>query len=62
MTTRGRRCYACGAEFASEQVPMQASYRGKTSMRVYAPATLQTRCPRGHRVEVGVVLPEDLGA
>ena len=59
--TRSRRCYACGAEFKSEDIPMQESYRGGSSNRMYVPAAVQTWCPRGHKVQVGIATPEDLG-
>lgn len=62
VRTLKRRCYACGAELEQEAVPMQESYRGSTSKRLYKPTAVQTWCPRGHKVQITIVLPEDLGA
>lgn len=62
VRTRPRRCYACGAEFEPEAIPMQESYRGSDSKRMYVPATVQAWCPKGHKVQIAIVLPEDLGA
>lgn len=59
--TRPRRCYACGFEFERESIPMQDMYRGKSSRRAYVPATVQAWCPHGHKVQVGIEVPEDLG-
>ena len=61
VTTQPRRCYVCGAELKKEDVPMQDAYRGKLSRRLYVPATVQTWCPRGHKVAVRIVMREDLG-
>lgn len=61
VRTQQRRCYACGAEFEPEAIPMQGSYRGESSKRMYMPAAVQTWCPKGHKVQVMVALPEDLG-
>ena len=61
VRTQQRRCYACGAVFEQEAIPMQGAYRGDASKRLYVPATVQTWCPRGHKVQVMIVLPEDLG-
>ena len=60
--TRRRYCYACGAEFKVEAIPMQESYRGETSNRLYLPDSVQTWCPRGHKVQIGIVKPGDIGA
>lgn len=61
MWTRARKCYVCGAELEREAIPMQDSYRGAKSKRMYVPQNVQAWCPRGHKVEIGLVVPEDLG-
>ena len=40
---------------------MQDSYRGARSNRVYVPRQVQAWCPRGHKVQIGLDVPEDLG-
>lgn len=60
VRTHPRKCYACGAELGSDDLPMQAGYRGASSRRLYVPLHVQTWCPRGHKVSVEVVVSETI--
>ena len=62
VSTIKRRCYACGAMFYAESIPMQESYRGSPSGRLYMPQSVQAWCPRGHKVQIGLCVPEGLDA